>query len=188
LFLASYGLAAGFLGSDDDEDVDGGSTFLRRRDAGRSLYLGNGRALPVAPEGRMALAAGEALAAFQAGKMDALDAAGVVAGSVVDTSFPLTVPAAGDSIERGVINCLPALFQPVIIAGLGLDSFGRDTEIDSGLVRDAEGNRVEDPANFERGRARDPQWATDFSRALYDTTGVDIYPGRLYETMRPVFG
>ena len=188
LFLASYGLAAGFLGSDDDEDDDGGSNFLRRRDAGRAFSLGGGLSLPVAPEGRMALAAGEALAAFQAGKMDALDAASMVAGSVVDTIFPLNVPAAGDSIERGVINFLPAVFQPVIIAGLGLDSFGRDTEIDSGLVRDAEGNRVEDPANFERGRARDPQWATDFSRALYDTTGVDIYPGRLYETMRSVFG
>lgn len=188
LFLASYGLAAGFLGSEDDEDVDGGSNFLRRRDAGRALSLGEGLSMPVAPEGRMALAAGEAMAAFQAGKMDALDAAGIIAGSVVDTVFPLNVPAAGDSVERGVINFMPAVFQPVIVAGLGLDSFGRDTEVDVGLVRDAEGNRVEDPANFERGRHRDPQWATDFSRALYDTTGIDIYPGRLYETMRSVLG
>lgn len=188
LFLASFGMAAGFLADDDDEDVDGGSTFLRRRDAGRSLLLGDGVALPIAPEGRVALAAGEAFAAMLAGKMDSMDAASLVAGAAVDTIFPLNVPASDDSIERGVINFLPSVFQPVIVAGFGLDSFGRSTEIDPGLVRDAEGNRVPSPANFERGRTRDPQWATDFSRALYDATGIDIYPGRLYETMRVTLG
>ena len=179
--VASLGLALGAMDDPEDEDEDGGSRFLRRRDLGRSLLLGDDTAFPVPPEVRFAVTLGEVIAGMSRSKMTLEQAAVRMSKAMVDTVAPLNVPEPDAPIESYAFNFTPAALQPLIVAAMGVDSFGNDTEVDAGMVRDAQGNRVVSPANFERGRTRDPEWAKYMTQKLYDLTGIDWYPGRVAE-------
>lgn len=186
--VASLGLTLGAMDGDDDEDEDGGSRTLRRKDLGRSLLLDDGLAFPVPPEVRFAVTLGEVIAGMSKDKMTLEQAAVRMSKAMVDTVAPLNVPEPDAPIESYAFNFTPASFQPLIIATMGMDSFGNETEVDAGMVRDAQGNRVVAPANYERGRSRDPEWATWMTRQLYDKTGLDWYPGRLSEVVNLMGG
>lgn len=186
--VAAAMLAAGHMGDEDDEDMDGGSRYLRRRDRGRSFLIGDEFAWPAAPEIRFAVSLGEAVTGMANGKLSVGDAAVRMAGAVVDTVVPLNIPEADAPIESYGFNLLPAAAQPLLTAFFGIDGLGNETEIDASMVRDAEGNRVAAPANYERARARDPAWVRQLTQTLFETTGIDFYPGRVNEVVRQLGG
>lgn len=181
-------LAAGWTGEEDDEDLDGESRFFRRRERGRALKIGEGFAWPVPPELRMAIVFAESMVGMGTGKLSVGKAGVHMASSVVDTIAPLNIPEADAPIESFGFNLMPAAAQPFLTAFFGVDSFGNETEIDANMVRDAEGNRVTSAANYERARARDPAWVRQLTQGIYDTTGIDFYPGRVYEVARQLGG
>ena len=188
LFALGAMTAARFLSDDEDEDLDGGSRYLRRQGVGRQMQLTDTAAWPLAPEGRAAFRAGEMMVAFGMGKVSLMEASTAVAGSIVDTFAPLNVPDADAPIESVAYGLAPALFQPIITAAFGVDSWGNSTEIDANLARGPGGERIPQAANAERGRGRDPQFMKDAAVWAKDNLGIDVFPGRAWEVMRTLGG
>ncbi len=188
LFALGVSLAGGYLGDEEDIDEDGGSRYLRRQNAGRAIPLTDSLAFPLAPEARAAFTAGESVVAASMGKMSWGDAISRTAGSIIDTFAPLNIPDADAPIESYAYGLAPAITQPLIVAAFGVDSWGNDTEIDANLARGPNGERIPFASNAERGRSRDPQWVKDAAVWAQDNLGLDMYPGRLWETARVAGG
>lgn len=188
------GAAAALIGAggEDDEDVDGGSRYARLKGRGRQIQFGEGFAIPLAPEMRMAYTLGNSMALWAMGKIGAGEAAADFGRSAVDTVSPLRIPESDMPSDSLLYTFAPSISHPFLVAILGMDGFGRDTETeeDRTFTYDKTGKRVkiENPANYERGRDRDPEWAKNTARWAYDTIGVDLFPGRIAEVMRTVFG
>lgn len=172
------------MGSDDDETDDGRSKYLDSAKAWTGIAVDGGtHVIPLPPEMVLPIAAANLMAASYVGKGYNVKAYQGKAMEAFMSLLPIK-PAPGDNAPWH--TAFGAVSYP-ILAYEERDQFGRplaNPQPSEKQIVDAEGNKLDVASgrlepDYMRGTQRDPAWAINAAKGIYDLTGggVDALPG-----------
>lgn len=171
------------------EDEDGKNRLFRYRDLGRKLYLDKDTAIDLPHELRWANSAVIGMLGIMTGNMTEMEAISLTAGALADATNPLSEGPSNDLGLQMATAITPTVLDWVLPLATGKDAFGRP--IAAEYVYDPiTGKRIDNPADYERGRPQDSAWSKDAAEWLAENTGgmVDVLPFALENAVRFVLG
>ena len=187
IMAASGAMAAGALFGDTDED--GTNKLVRSKNRESVMSLGDDKGIPIPPEMRVPMLFGSNLVLLANGETTPSRAAAEVARAALGSFFPFQVPEGSNPAAAWGMAAAPTVLQPVAMATFGVNNFGRPLQTEEGKTY-KNGQRLENPAAFERAVAgTDPRW-TAIAEGLYEATDgkLDFYPGRIREVVKAFAG
>jgi hypothetical protein len=166
----AYFAALAATEDEDDKDTDGFGKHLRRNSSYESLHIGNA-VIPIPHEMRLAIVAGNYLAAQSSDKKQDMDK---INSMFVKTAYQTLIPIPGvaSSIEgRSLATDFGPMGTLLLLAGNN-DPWGK-ARVNKEWTENAE-NRAKGLYNFPNNK--DTSWAVAASKGIYDATGLNIAP------------
>lgn len=170
--LAGLAYLAALAATEDEEDkdTDGFGKHLRRASSWESLHIGDA-VIPVPHEMRMAIWAGNYMAAMSSNKRQDMDK---VTSMFVKTAYQTLIPLPGvaSTVEgRSFATDFGPIGTLALLAGAN-DPWGK-ARVNREWTENAE-NRAQGLYNFPNNA--DTSWAVAISKGIYDSIGYNIAP------------